>query len=145
MLDDAVLARAYGIMLPVTLSGIVAGALIAGPLVALLGVSGALVAAGASGVAPAHPRLRAQPAGPAARDPRRLADRRPARRPARRERRARRHRRLRVGARRPAPPAPARDRRSARYGAGVVRAIDASTAEAGSPPHTRTRGNSYGG
>jgi MFS family permease len=47
MLDDAVLARAYGIMLPVTLSGIVAGSLIAGPLVALLGVSGALVATGA--------------------------------------------------------------------------------------------------
>ncbi len=47
MLDDAVLARAYGIMLPVTLSGIVAGSLIAGPLVALLGVTGALVATGA--------------------------------------------------------------------------------------------------
>jgi MFS family permease len=48
MLDDAVLARAYGIMLPVTLSGIVAGSLIAGPLVALLGVTGALLATGAS-------------------------------------------------------------------------------------------------
>jgi MFS family permease len=47
MLDDAVLARAYGIMLPVALSGIVAGSLIAGPLVALLGVTGALVATGA--------------------------------------------------------------------------------------------------
>lgn len=48
MLDDAVLARAYGIMLPVTLSGIVAGSLIAGPLVALLGVTGALLATGAA-------------------------------------------------------------------------------------------------
>jgi predicted MFS family arabinose efflux permease len=47
MLDDAVLARAYGIMLPVALSGIVAGSLIAGPLVALLGVPGALIATGA--------------------------------------------------------------------------------------------------
>jgi predicted MFS family arabinose efflux permease len=46
MLDDAVLARAYGLMLPVTLSGIVAGSLIAGPLVALLGVTGALVSTG---------------------------------------------------------------------------------------------------
>jgi len=48
MLDDAVLARAYGIMLPVTLSGIVAGSLIAGPLVAWLGVTGALIATGAA-------------------------------------------------------------------------------------------------
>jgi MFS family permease len=48
MLDDAVLARAYGIMLPVSLSGIVAGSLIAGPLVALLGVTGALLATGAA-------------------------------------------------------------------------------------------------
>ena len=48
MLDDAVLARAYGIMLPITLSGIVAGSLIAGPLVALLGVTGALLATGAA-------------------------------------------------------------------------------------------------
>jgi MFS family permease len=47
MVDDAVLARAYGIMLPVALSGIVAGSLIAGPLVALLGLSGALIATGA--------------------------------------------------------------------------------------------------
>jgi MFS family permease len=47
MLDDAVLARAYGLMLPIALSGIVVGSLIAGPLVALLGLTGALVATGA--------------------------------------------------------------------------------------------------
>jgi MFS family permease len=58
MLDDAVLARAYGIMLPVALSGIVAGSLVAGPLVALLGVSGALVATGAGVLALAALLLR---------------------------------------------------------------------------------------
>jgi predicted MFS family arabinose efflux permease len=58
MLDDAVLARAYGIMLPVTLSGIVAGSLIAGPLVSLLGVTGALVATGAAVLALAAVLLR---------------------------------------------------------------------------------------
>jgi MFS family permease len=58
MLDDAVLARAYGIMLPVALSGIVAGSLIAGPLVALLGVTGALVATGAAVLALAALLLR---------------------------------------------------------------------------------------
>jgi hypothetical protein len=46
MLDDEVLGRAYGVMLPLALSGIVAGSLIGGPLVALLGLSGALVATG---------------------------------------------------------------------------------------------------
>jgi MFS family permease len=46
MLDDAVLARAYGLMLPLALSGIVAGSLVAGPLVALLGLAGALAATG---------------------------------------------------------------------------------------------------
>jgi MFS family permease len=46
MLDDEVLARAYGLVLPVSLAGIVAGSLVAGPLVALLGVSGALAATG---------------------------------------------------------------------------------------------------
>ena len=58
MLDDAVLARAYGIMLPVTLSGIVAGSLVAGPLVALLGVSGALITTGAAVLALAALLLR---------------------------------------------------------------------------------------
>src|SRR4051812_13025734 len=58
MLDDAVLARAYGIMLPVSLSGIVAGSLIAGPLVALLGAGGALVATGAAVLALAGLLLR---------------------------------------------------------------------------------------
>jgi MFS family permease len=46
MLDDDVLARAYGIARPVSLAGIVAGSLIAGPLVALLGLAGALAATG---------------------------------------------------------------------------------------------------
>jgi MFS family permease len=58
MLDDAVLARAYGFMLPVALSGIVAGSLIAGPLVALLGLTGALVATGAAVLALAALLLR---------------------------------------------------------------------------------------
>jgi MFS family permease len=48
MLDDDVLARAYGFVLPTALSGIVAGSLVAGPLVALLGLAGALVASGAA-------------------------------------------------------------------------------------------------
>jgi hypothetical protein len=46
LLDDDVLARAYGLVLPVSLAGIVAGSLIAGPLVALLGLTGALAATG---------------------------------------------------------------------------------------------------
>jgi MFS family permease len=48
MLDEDVLGRAYGFMLPVALSGIVAGSLVGGPLVALLGLTGALVATGAA-------------------------------------------------------------------------------------------------
>jgi MFS family permease len=48
LLDEDVLGRAYGFMLPVALSGIVAGSLVGGPLVALLGVTGALVATGAA-------------------------------------------------------------------------------------------------
>jgi MFS family permease len=48
MLDDEILARAYGLVLPVNVVGIVAGSLIGGPLVALLGLQGALVAAGAA-------------------------------------------------------------------------------------------------
>jgi MFS family permease len=46
MLDEEVLGRAYGVMLPLALSGIVAGSLIGGPLVAVLGLSGALVSTG---------------------------------------------------------------------------------------------------
>jgi MFS family permease len=45
-LDDEVFARAYGIALPVILSGIVGGSLIAAPLVALVGLTGAIVATG---------------------------------------------------------------------------------------------------
>jgi MFS family permease len=48
MLDDDVLARAYGFVLPTALSGIVVGSLVAGPLVALLGLAGALLATGAA-------------------------------------------------------------------------------------------------
>lgn len=46
MLDDEILARAYGLALPVSLAGIVAGSLIAAPLLSLLGLTGALSAAG---------------------------------------------------------------------------------------------------
>jgi MFS family permease len=48
MLDDEVLARAYGLVFPISLSGIVAGSLIAGPLVSAFGLTGTMVAAGAS-------------------------------------------------------------------------------------------------
>jgi MFS family permease len=47
MLDDAVLARAYGLVFPISIAGIVAGSLVAGPLVSLLGLTGAMAAAGA--------------------------------------------------------------------------------------------------
>jgi hypothetical protein len=47
MLDDGVLARAYGLVVPVSLGGIVIGSLLAGPLVALLGITGAFTASGA--------------------------------------------------------------------------------------------------
>jgi hypothetical protein len=46
-LDEEVFARAYGVALPVSLGGIVAGSLVAAPLVALVGLSGAIVATGA--------------------------------------------------------------------------------------------------
>jgi MFS family permease len=46
VLDDDVLARAYGLVLPASLAGIVAGSLVAAPLVALLGLAAALAAAG---------------------------------------------------------------------------------------------------
>jgi predicted MFS family arabinose efflux permease len=45
-LDDAVLARAYGLALPASLAGIVAGSLVAGPLVATLGLTWTLMLAG---------------------------------------------------------------------------------------------------
>jgi predicted MFS family arabinose efflux permease len=48
MLDDEVLARAYGVVFPISVGGIVVGSLVAGPLVALLGVAGALAAVGAA-------------------------------------------------------------------------------------------------
>lgn len=48
MLDDEVLARAYGLVFPISISGIVAGSLIAGPLVSLLGLTGAMAVAGAA-------------------------------------------------------------------------------------------------
>jgi predicted MFS family arabinose efflux permease len=46
MLDDCVLARAYGLALPASLGGIVIGSLIAGPLVATVGVTSTFVGAG---------------------------------------------------------------------------------------------------
>jgi MFS family permease len=45
-LDEAVLARAYGLAFPASIAGIVVGSLIAAPLVALVGLSGALAAVG---------------------------------------------------------------------------------------------------
>jgi MFS family permease len=45
-LDEAVLARAYGLAFPASIAGIVAGSLVAAPLVALVGLSGALAAVG---------------------------------------------------------------------------------------------------
>jgi predicted MFS family arabinose efflux permease len=47
MLDDGVLARAYGLALPASVSGIVIGSLVAGPLVATAGVTATFVVAGA--------------------------------------------------------------------------------------------------
>ena len=60
MLDDGVLARAYGLALPASLSGIVIGSLVAGPLVASLGVTATFLVAGAglalaSGLLLRHP------------------------------------------------------------------------------------------
>ncbi|HEY3776261.1 MAG TPA: MFS transporter [Solirubrobacteraceae bacterium] len=46
MLDDDILASAYGLAVPVSIGGIVVGSLLAGPLVSLLGVGGALTAVG---------------------------------------------------------------------------------------------------
>jgi hypothetical protein len=46
LLDDEVLARAYGLVFPGSIAGIVIGAVIAGPLTGLLGLAGALAATG---------------------------------------------------------------------------------------------------
>jgi MFS family permease len=46
-LDEAVLARAYGLAYPASIGGIVLGSLVAAPLVAAVGPGGALVAVGA--------------------------------------------------------------------------------------------------
>jgi len=46
MLDDEVLGRAYGLAVPTSIGGIVIGSLVAGPLVSLLGLHGAFIAAG---------------------------------------------------------------------------------------------------
>jgi MFS family permease len=47
LLDDAVVGRAYGLALPVSIGGIAAGSLLAGPLVALTGTTGAFAVAAA--------------------------------------------------------------------------------------------------
>jgi MFS family permease len=46
LVDADVLGRAYALAVPASLGGIVAGSLVAGPLVALLGLTGAMAAAG---------------------------------------------------------------------------------------------------
>jgi MFS family permease len=48
MLEDEVLARAYGLVFPMAISGIVAGSLIAGPLVSAFGVTGTMAVGGAA-------------------------------------------------------------------------------------------------
>ncbi|MGZ4537581.1 MAG: MFS transporter [Blastococcus sp.] len=45
-LDEDVFARAYGVTLPVSLGGIVAGSLVAAPLTMLVGLTGAMVSTG---------------------------------------------------------------------------------------------------
>ena len=72
VLPPDVFARAYGFAYPAALAGIVAGSLVAAPLVALFGLRGAFLALGAL-VAP----LRAHPAAPSAARRRRLPRRRP--------------------------------------------------------------------
>ena len=68
LLDDEILARAYGLLLPAALSGIVVGSLLGGPLVSLLGLGGALGAAGAlvllSGALLLHQPLSIAPSPP---------------------------------------------------------------------------------
>jgi MFS family permease len=46
LLDDAILARAYGLVFPASISGIVAGSLVAGPLLSLFGLAGTMAVAG---------------------------------------------------------------------------------------------------
>jgi MFS family permease len=46
VLPDDELARAYGLVMPASLGGIVAGSLLAGPLVALVGIDGAFITTG---------------------------------------------------------------------------------------------------
>jgi predicted MFS family arabinose efflux permease len=58
LLDEAVLARAYGLALPASLAGIVAGSLVAGPMVAALGVTWTLLLAGSFVLAVAAVLLR---------------------------------------------------------------------------------------
>jgi MFS family permease len=67
MLGDDVLARAYGLVLPTSLAGIVAGSLVAGPLVSLLGLQGAMMTSSAvvlavAGVLGRRPLTAAPPA-----------------------------------------------------------------------------------
>ena len=45
-LDEEIFARAYGVALPVSLGGLVAGSLVAAPLVLLVGLTGAVLATG---------------------------------------------------------------------------------------------------
>lgn len=45
LLDDAVVGRAYGLALPVSIGGIAAGSLVAGPLVSVVGTTGAFAVA----------------------------------------------------------------------------------------------------
>jgi hypothetical protein len=61
-LDEAVLARAYGLAFPASIGGIVVGSLVASPLVGLLGLTGALVAVGA--IAAAYAGLLCRPVAP---------------------------------------------------------------------------------
>jgi MFS family permease len=51
LLDDAVVGRAYGLALPVSIGGIAAGSLLAGPLVAVAGTTGAFAVAAAAVIA----------------------------------------------------------------------------------------------
>jgi hypothetical protein len=46
MLDEEVLGRTYGLAVPTSIGGIVVGSLVADPLVSLLGLHGAFIAAG---------------------------------------------------------------------------------------------------
>jgi hypothetical protein len=51
LLDDAVIGRAYGLTLPVSIGGIAVGSLLAGPLVALAGTTGAFAVAATAVIA----------------------------------------------------------------------------------------------